>query len=94
MLLRRHLQLAPGTVGGALVGLGVDYTVNAGVELVKREEFIRDVEQVKVTEGVVHGGSGGRGDQAGLPQLAGAGAAPRHQVPGTPRSPPSPPGCG
>ena len=26
------------------VGLGVDFTVNAGVELVKREEFVKDVE--------------------------------------------------
>lgn len=35
-----------GTIGGALLGLGVDYGVNAGVELVKREEFVRDVEGV------------------------------------------------
>lgn len=35
-----------GTVGGAMLGLGVDYTVNAGIELVKREEFIKDVGQV------------------------------------------------
>ena len=27
------------------VGLGVDFTVNAGVELVKREEFVKDVER-------------------------------------------------
>ena len=37
---------SPGTVGGAMLGLGVDYTVNAGIELVKREEFIKDVGQV------------------------------------------------
>jgi len=35
-----------GTLGGACLGLGVDFTVNAGIELVKREEFIKDVEQV------------------------------------------------
>lgn len=35
-----------GTLGGAFLGLGIDYTVNAGIELVKREEFIKDVEQV------------------------------------------------
>jgi len=35
-----------GTLGGAVVGLGVDFTVNAGVELVKREEFVKDVESV------------------------------------------------
>jgi len=35
-----------GTLGGAVVGLGVDFTVNAGMELVKREEFVKDVESV------------------------------------------------
>merc|ERR1719370_233518 len=35
-----------GTLGGAGGGLGVDFTVNAGVELVKREEFVKDVESV------------------------------------------------
>merc|ERR1711973_786820 len=35
-----------GTVEGATLGLGIDYSVNAGIELMKREEFIRDVEQV------------------------------------------------
>jgi len=35
-----------GSIAGAMLGLGVDYTVNAGVELVKRDEFIRDVQQV------------------------------------------------
>jgi len=35
-----------GTVVGATLGLGIDYSVNAGIELMKREEFIRDVEQV------------------------------------------------
>jgi len=35
-----------GTVLGATIGLGIDYTVNAGIELVKRDEFIGDVELV------------------------------------------------
>jgi hypothetical protein len=35
-----------GTAGGVMLGLGIDYTVNAGIELVKREEFIKDVGQV------------------------------------------------
>jgi len=35
-----------GTVMGATIGIGIDYTVNAGIELMKREEFVRDVEMV------------------------------------------------
>jgi len=35
-----------GTVMGATLGLGIDYSVNAGIELMKREEFIRDVVEV------------------------------------------------
>jgi len=35
-----------GTVLGATIGIGIDYTVNAGIELVKREEFIKDVNLV------------------------------------------------
>jgi len=35
-----------GTVMGATIGIGIDYTVNAGIELVKREEFIKDVNLV------------------------------------------------
>ena len=35
-----------GTVIGATLGLGIDYSVNAGIELMKREEFIKDVTQV------------------------------------------------
>jgi len=35
-----------GTVMGATIGLGIDFTVNAGIELVKREEFIKDVNLV------------------------------------------------
>jgi len=35
-----------GTVMGATIGLGIDYSVNAGIELVKREEFVSDVRQV------------------------------------------------
>jgi len=35
-----------GTVMGATLGLGIDYSVNAGIELMKREEFISDVTQV------------------------------------------------
>jgi len=35
-----------GTVMGATIGLGIDYSVNAGIELMKREEFVRDVRQV------------------------------------------------
>merc|ERR1719367_320753 len=32
-----------GTVVGATLGLGIDYSVNAGIELMKRDEFINDV---------------------------------------------------
>jgi len=35
-----------GTVLGASLGLGIDYSVNAGIELMKREEFIKDVNLV------------------------------------------------
>jgi hypothetical protein len=35
-----------GTVIGATLGLGIDYSVNAGIELMKREEFLTDVRQV------------------------------------------------
>ena len=35
-----------GSVIGATLGLGIDYSVNAGIELMKREEFIKDVTQV------------------------------------------------
>ena len=32
-----------GTVMGATVGIGIDYTTNAGIELMQREEFVKDV---------------------------------------------------
>jgi len=35
-----------GTVLGASLGLGIDYSVNAGIELMKRDEFIKDVNLV------------------------------------------------
>eukprot|EP00092_Neocalanus_flemingeri_P105530 GFUD01135290.1.p1 GENE.GFUD01135290.1~~GFUD01135290.1.p1 ORF type:complete len:482 (-),score=79.48 GFUD01135290.1:135-1580(-) len=35
-----------GTLLGATIGIGIDYTVNAGIELVKREEFVKDVNSV------------------------------------------------
>jgi len=35
-----------GTVLGATLGVGIDYTVNAGIELIKRDEFIKDVHLV------------------------------------------------
>jgi len=35
-----------GTIMGATIGIGIDYTVNAGIELIKREEFIKDVKLV------------------------------------------------
>lgn len=35
-----------GTAMGAAIGLGVDYLVNAGIELVNREELIKDVKLV------------------------------------------------
>ena len=37
----------------AQVGLGVDFTVNAGVELVKREEFVKDVERWKLEKEIL-----------------------------------------
>jgi len=35
-----------GTIMGASIGIGIDYTVNAGIELINREEFVRDVDLV------------------------------------------------
>jgi len=35
-----------GTLFGATLGLGIDYSVDLGVEIVKREEFLKDVETV------------------------------------------------
>merc|ERR1719481_1066355 len=35
-----------GSLIGATLGLGIDYSVNLGVELVKREEFVKDVGEV------------------------------------------------
>lgn len=35
-----------GTILGTAVGVGIDYTVNAGIGLLKREEFIKDVNLV------------------------------------------------
>jgi len=35
-----------GTIMGATIGIGIDYTVNAGIELIKREEFVKDVNTV------------------------------------------------
>ena len=32
-----------GTIFGAAVGIGIDYTTNAGIELLQREEFLTDV---------------------------------------------------
>ena len=32
-----------GTIFGAALGIGIDYTTNAGIELMQREEFVKDV---------------------------------------------------
>lgn len=32
-----------GTLMGAAVGIGIDYTTNMGIELMQREDFLRDV---------------------------------------------------
>ena len=39
-------MLIAGTILGASLGLGLDYSVNLGVELVKRDEFLKDVSEV------------------------------------------------
>ena len=33
-----------GTALGASIGLGIDYAANKGVELIQREEFVREVQ--------------------------------------------------
>ena len=35
-----------GTLFGAVVGIGIDYTTNAGIELMQREEFLADVKNM------------------------------------------------
>ena len=35
-----------GTIFGAAMGIGIDYTTNAGIELMQREEFVKDVKYV------------------------------------------------
>ena len=32
-----------GTLFGAAVGIGIDYTTNVGIELMNRDEFLKDV---------------------------------------------------
>ena len=32
-----------GTIAGAALGIGIDYTANAGIELMHREDFLNDV---------------------------------------------------
>ena len=32
-----------GTLFGAAIGIGIDYTTNAGIELMQRDEFLKDV---------------------------------------------------
>lgn len=35
-----------GTIFGAAMGIGIDYTTNAGIELMQREEFVKDVKNM------------------------------------------------
>ena len=35
-----------GTIAGAAMGIGIDYTTNAGIELMQREEFVKDVKNM------------------------------------------------
>ena len=35
-----------GTIFGATVGIGIDYTTNAGIELMQRKEFLKDVKNM------------------------------------------------
>ena len=35
-----------GTLFGAAVGIGIDYTTNVGIELMNRDEFLKDVKSM------------------------------------------------
>ena len=35
-----------GTLFGAAVGIGIDYTTNVGIELMQREDFLKDVKNM------------------------------------------------
>ena len=37
-----------GTLTGVTVGIGIDYTTNMGIELMQREDFLRDVRSMVV----------------------------------------------